>query len=174
MTIRERDTILDVGCGGGRTLGKLAAAASKGSVHGIDHAIESVDSARRTNRRLVEAGQVTIRQASVSNLPFRDHTFDLVTAVETHFWWEDIAAGMREVFRVLKPGGRMVIIAEFYNGGTHVAYAERLARWTSTAILDIGEHEAIFSRAGFTDVRMDEDPAEGWICAEGSKPPEVQ
>jgi hypothetical protein len=70
----------------------------------------------------------------------------------------------------LKPGGRMVIIAEFYNGGKHAKYADRLAKWTTMALLDVEQHAAIFSSAGFTNVQVDEDRAQGWICAMGVKP----
>jgi ubiquinone/menaquinone biosynthesis C-methylase UbiE len=170
VPIRETDTILDVGCGGGRTVAKLAAAAARGVVHGIDHAKQSVAAALRTNRQLARTGRISIQEASVSNLPFPDHTFDLVTAVETHFWWNDLAAGMREIFRVLKAGGHLAIIAEFYNGGKHVKYVDRISQWTRMAILDVPQHMGIFSDAGFADVRLDEEPTKGWICVVGAKP----
>ncbi|MDE3156100.1 MAG: class I SAM-dependent methyltransferase [Acidobacteriota bacterium] len=170
VAIRDGDTILDVGCGGGRTVAKLALAAPKGRVHGIDYSPESVAVARRTNRELVEQGLVVIQEASVLDLPFPNDHFDLVTAVETHFWWQDLGAGMKEVFRVLKPGGWLAIVAEFYKGGRHLKYADRLARFTTMAILDVGEHEALFTQAGFGDVRMIEDAARGWLCGVGTKP----
>ena len=169
VPIGEGDTILDVGCGGGRTIAKLASAAPMGKVYGIDHATLSVAAAQRVNRDAINAGRVVIQQASVSSLPFGDNTFNLVTAVETHFWWGDISAGMREIVRVLKPGGRLAIIAEFYNGGRHTKYVERLARHTSIATLDVDQHRALFVDAGFADVRVIQNPGAGWICAIGTK-----
>lgn len=147
VQINASDTILDVGCGGGRTVAKLADAAPTGIVYGI-----------------------VVQLASASELPFGDHTFDLVTAVETHFWWQDIGAGMREIFRVLKRGGRLVLVAEFYNGGKYAKYADRIARYTTMAVLDVGQHKALFDAAGFVDVRIDERPVNGWICVVGTKP----
>jgi ubiquinone/menaquinone biosynthesis C-methylase UbiE len=169
-SIAADDTILDVGCGGGRTLSKLAIAAREGKVYGIDYAAASVAASKRTNQRSIALGRVEIRQASVSDLPFADDTFDLVTAVETHFWWPDLGAGMREIFRVLKPGARLVIIAEFYNGGKHAKYVERLSKWTTMAMLDVDQHKAMFASAGFTDVQIVEEHAKGWICGMGTKP----
>jgi ubiquinone/menaquinone biosynthesis C-methylase UbiE len=170
LSIRPDDTVLDVGCGGGRTLAKLADFATGGRIYGIDYSPASVATARKVNRSLVDAGRVIIQEASASELPFADNTFDLVTAIETHFWWQDLSGGMREAFRVLKPGGRMAVIAEFYNGGRHAKYADRLARWTSMAVLDVDQHKAMFTAAEFTDVQLDEQGRRGWICVLGTKP----
>jgi len=170
VRINPGDAILDVGCGGGRTVAKLAAAAPTGIVHGVDYAPDSVEVARRVNRDAVGLGRVVIQQASVAELPFDDRTFDLVTAIETHFWWQDLGDGMREVFRVLKPGGRLVLVAEFYNGGKYAKYADRLAQYTNMAVLDVGQHRALYDAAGFADVFADELAAKGWICVVGTKP----
>jgi ubiquinone/menaquinone biosynthesis C-methylase UbiE len=169
ISIRDDDTILDVGCGGGRTIAKLAAAAPKGRVFGIDYSDESVAAARRLNRQEIQTERIAIERASVADLPFADGTFDLVTAVETHFWWDDISAGMREMFRVLKQGGRLVIIAEFYNGGKYAKYADRIRKLTSMAVLDADEHRALFVDATFREIRVVEDPPAGWICVVGRK-----
>jgi len=169
VTIRENDTILDVGCGGGVTVAKLAMAAPHGKVYGIDHSEASVAAARETNRSLIAQGRVTIDQASVSALPYPDSLFDLVTAVETHFWWGDIAAGMHEICRVLKAGGRLILIAEFYNGPKYAKYADRIRKFTSMAVLDVAQHRALFGEAGFTDIRVTEDVPAGWLSVVGTK-----
>src|SRR5262249_39012078 len=119
--------ILDVGCGGGRTIRKLAELASEGRVLGVDYSLGSVEASRATNARLIEAGRVEIRQASVSKLPFPDATFDLVTAVETHYYWPDLPGDMREVLRVVKPGGALAIIAEAYKSAGLLNQVQGLA-----------------------------------------------
>src|SRR5262249_29303894 len=135
VSIEKHHIILDVGCGGGRTVSKLAAVAAQGKVYGIDFSRASVAVASRVNRKSIQNGRVEIKEASVSQLPFADDMFDLVTAVETHFWWPDMPAGMRETLRVLKPGGTLILIAEVYKGAQTMTarLAEKYAPLTGMA-----------------------------------------
>ena len=64
-------------------MNRLAAVATNGTVCGIDYADGSVAVSRRTNAALIARGRVDIRKASVSELPFADSRFDLVTAIDT-------------------------------------------------------------------------------------------
>ena len=170
VTIESTFQILDVGCGGGRTVEKLAGMAPAGRVEGIDYSPASVAVARQTNAALIDQGRVEIREASVSGLPFGDGSFDVVTAVETHYYWPNPVTDLKEIVRVLKPGGHVVIIAETYRdqrGGTVLAPFMRLlgARfWT------VEQHRAWLTGAGLTDVTVDSERAKGWICATGRKP----
>ena len=173
LSIASHDTILDIGCGGGRTVHKLAAIAWEGKIYGIDHSEESVAASRRTNQDWIARGRVEIQHASVSHLPFADQMFDLVTAVETHYYWPDLPADMREVWRVLKPGGRLIIIAEAYKGGKYDKRLQRLEevkKIINYAHLSVDEHRELFSEAGYSDVQVIEDYDKGWICALGRKP----
>lgn len=86
ISVGKGDTILDVGCGGGRTVSKLAAIATEGKVYGIDYSDESVAASKRTNARAIDSGRVEILPGTVSRLPFSEGMFDLVTGVETHFF----------------------------------------------------------------------------------------
>ncbi|MGB9074271.1 MAG: class I SAM-dependent methyltransferase [Terriglobales bacterium] len=172
ISIEKHDTVLDVGCGGGRTVSKLAAIATQGKVFGLDHSRESVAVANRTNRRWIDIARVEIREGSVSQLPFSADLFDLVTAVETHFWWPDLPGDMREVLRVLKPGGRLIVIAEVYKGArTKTAkLVEKYLPLTGMAFLSADEHRELLANAGYSDVRVIEEPGKGWICGIGRKP----
>jgi ubiquinone/menaquinone biosynthesis C-methylase UbiE len=171
VSIAENYTILDVGCGGGRTLSKLGAAAKQGKVYGVDYSEESVVASKRTNAHWISVGRVEVQHGSVSQLPFPDGMFDLVTAVETHFWWPDLPVGMREILRVLKPGAKLTVIAEVYKGAhTNMArLCERHASRTGMALLDVREHRELFTRAGYSGVEIFLDEAKGWICCTGKK-----
>ena len=171
--IGKQDIILDAGCGGGRTVSKLAAIATQGKVYGIDHSTESVAMATRTNKQWIDIARVEVREASVSSLPFSDGTFDVVTAVETHFWWPALPTDLREVLRVLKPGGRLIIIAEVYKGAAASTSqaAERYSQKTGMALLGVEEHRKLVTEAGYSGVQVITEPGKGWICCMGIKPP---
>src|SRR5262245_46459874 len=134
-------SILDVGCGGGRTIQKLAAIATDGKVCGVDYSPASVATARRTNARAVTDGRVGILQGSVSQLPFTPAIFDLVTAVETHYYWPNFVDDLREVRRVLKPGGLVVIVAEAYRrDGLGNAIERAVVRLVGGTCLSVDDH----------------------------------
>ncbi len=171
IAIGKADTVLDVGCGGGATLSKLAAMAARGKVYGVDHSETSAAAAKKRNARWIDVGRVEIRQGPVSQLPFSGEMFDVVTAVETHFWWPDLPAGMREILRVLRPGGTLIVIAEIYRGAQTVAgkLAEKHAATTGMKLLSVDEHREMFETSGYTDVQVIEERAKGWICSLGRK-----
>jgi SAM-dependent methyltransferase len=163
-------TILDVGCGGGRTVQKLAGVASDGKVYGIDYSATSVAHAVETNRAEIAAGRVDIREGSVSRLPYPDATFDLVTAVETHYYWPNLVDDLREVRRVLKPGASLVLIAETYRGQLGWIFLVLPMRLLGAKYLTVDQHREAFTAAGFTDVSVSVEKRKGWVCAMGWKP----
>src|SRR5262249_38423994 len=169
VSVGKRDTILDIGCGGGRTVEKLAAMASEGHVHGLDYSDASVAAARQTNANSIRAGRVEIARGSVSALPFRDRMFDLVTAIETHYYWPDLSADLREVLRVLKPGGRLVIVAEVHrrSGVLALPYAF-IMKAIGAKYLNVDEHRQVLSAAGYDDVELLDKG--GGLCATARRP----
>jgi SAM-dependent methyltransferase len=170
VAIRKCDAILDVGCGGGRTVHKLAGIATRGRVYGIDSSEASVMVSRRANKQFIETGQVEIRHGSVSSLPFSDSEFDLVTAVNSHCYWPDLVADMKEVLRVLKPGGTLMILGGAYKGGRHSTRNERFAQLINVACQSRDELGGLFAAAGYSGVQVFEEDRRGWICGVGRKP----
>jgi SAM-dependent methyltransferase len=172
IKVQSFDTMLDVGCGGGATLARLAALAPEGKIYGVDYSAESVAASSKENQAKVALGRVEIFLGSVSHLPFPDKMFDLVTAVETHYFWPDLDADVHEILRVLKPGGTFLLIAEAYKGGK---YDERLRKLDKLrgelkfSHVSIAEHRDLFSKAGFSEVQVFEDYERGWVCATGKR-----
>jgi ubiquinone/menaquinone biosynthesis C-methylase UbiE len=164
--------ILDVGCGGGRTIAKLAAASGSGQVYGVDHSADSVRLAEKTNAELIRAGRVEVRLGSVSQLGYADDAFDLVTAVETIYFWPDLPADVREVWRVVKPGGSFAIICEVYKGAPAAMskMVEKHAANTGMQVLAPEEFQALLQGADFVEVQVFTDAPKGWVCATGQKP----
>jgi len=168
VRIEPSFTILDVGCGGGRTIREMAARATAGRVLGVDYSEASVEASREANRDAVADGRVEVQHGSVSRLPFADAMFDLVTAVETHYYWPDLANDAREILRVLKPGGTLLVIAEAYKG--RYGWLFQLAMLPMRAkLMSADEHRAWLETAGFTGVEVSEKRGHGWICVTGRR-----
>ena len=111
VEIHDGWTMLDIGCGGGATLKRLLKRSKGAQVYGIDISEESVAKARKVNANVLDR-QVFVTQGSAEKLPYEDNKFDLVTAVETVYFWPDLPNCLKEVRRVVKPGGRFAIMVE--------------------------------------------------------------
>ena len=170
IKVPANGAILDVGCGGGETVRKLAALAPEGRVIGLDYSTASVEVSRDTNAQEIEAGRVKIAQASVAALPFPDRTFDIVTAVETHYYWPDLPANVGEILRVLKPAGTFALIAETYRGGPFRLLYGMVMPLLRAAYLSDAEHRDLLTQAGFTEVSTMHTSGRNWICATGRRP----
>jgi ubiquinone/menaquinone biosynthesis C-methylase UbiE len=169
VTIERPFRVLDIGCGGGATVRKLAAIATDGVVYGIDYAEGSIAVSRKFNSRLIEAGRVVIEKASVSHLPFPDDTFDLATAIETQYYWSDLKGDMREILRVLKPGGKLVVIAETYKGGKYDWLKWPVMWLLRSSHLSASDHRELFASARYVNSEIFEESSKGWICAMAAK-----
>jgi len=170
LIVPKNAVILDVGCGGGRTVQRLAALAPKGKVVGLDYSAASLAVSRDTNAQAIGTGQVRIAQGSVAALPFPDGMFDVVTAVETHYYWPDLPANVAEILRVLKPGGTFALIAETYRGGPLRLLYGIIMPMLRAAFLTDSEHRELLAGAGFTEVSTKHVSGKNWICALGRRP----
>jgi ubiquinone/menaquinone biosynthesis C-methylase UbiE len=143
------DRILEIGCGPGRAIAMLAARAPQGFVAGVDPSPVMLRQARRRNRRAVAEGRVALLQGAVSRLPCPDGSFTRALAVNIFHHWPDPEADLREVARVLRPAGRLLL-------GLRMPHPWR--RFMAPPGLtpeEIATAEALAHRAGFHDVRRE-------------------
>ncbi|MGH3262536.1 MAG: methyltransferase domain-containing protein [Trebonia sp.] len=101
---------LDVGCGAGLMAAELARAGL--SVTGVDSSATMVQAAAARLRQQGLADRVTIRQADARGLPFNDGRFGLVVALGLLPWLPDPETVVRELARVLAPGGWIILTAD--------------------------------------------------------------
>ncbi|AGZ40480.1 class I SAM-dependent methyltransferase [Actinoplanes friuliensis] len=97
--------VLDVGTGPGRLPLAIAATFPDLRVDGVDLAPEMISLARR----LAADTSVTFTVGDVARLPFPDETFDLIVSSLSQHHWADVDGGIRDLHRVLRPGGRLWI-----------------------------------------------------------------
>ena len=171
VAIQPDAVILDVGCGGGKNVQVLAQAAARGKVCGVDYSRQMVRLARRVNRAFIRSGCVEIKHGVVSSLPFPDGTFDLATSFESAIFWPSLVDDLREVRRVLKPGGTLLIANEAYKDER---FEERNARWVQLAgirhLLTPEETHGFLVESGYADVKIDVVPERNWIAAVAKRP----
>ncbi|WP_369222856.1 methyltransferase domain-containing protein [Streptomyces sp. R39] len=107
LDIRPGQTVLDLGCGPGTDLASLAqAVTATGTVIGVDHDQTTVDAARE---RTADQHTVTVRLADLHDLPLPGHTADRARADRVLQHVADPTRALREMHRVLRPGGRLVM-----------------------------------------------------------------
>jgi len=140
------ERVLEVGFGHGETLAAIAERVGDGLVAGADPSPTMVRMAGRRNRRALGEGRVRLDRASVVALPYAASAFDAVLSVNAIQHWGDRDAGLAEVRRVLRPGGRLVL-------GLRLAAADP-GRFTSPGFPEeaIDEIAASVAAAGYVGV----------------------
>ena len=169
VSLPRSGLLLDVGCGGGGTVGMLAKMAPEGRVFGIDTSEASVAVSRKANRPLIEAGRVAIIRGTVAALPYEDSGFDLVMTVQSHFFWPDPLSGAREIWRVLRPGGTLVIVSAVLRVEQQVMRRERWSELVQISYQRPDRVQGMLSSAGFVEIVVNEDAARNRMCAVGTK-----
>ena len=149
MQIPINATVLDVGCGSGWAARLMAHRARDGRVIGIDVSDEMVRLARDES---VEYQNVEFQVASAEQLPFDDREFTHAFSMESLYYYMDIGRALKEIKRVLKPGGLFVAVVDLYreNEPSH-QWIEMLK--VPVHLLSAVEYCSLFERAGFVNVR---------------------
>jgi ubiquinone/menaquinone biosynthesis C-methylase UbiE len=107
---RPGDNVIEIGCGPGMGLrAALKRMGPTGFVAGVDHSATAAHFAAHVVHRAALHGRAAVMRADAADLPFRDRLFERAFAVNSFQFWPDPARALREIARVLAPGGRLVI-----------------------------------------------------------------
>ena len=154
VAIAHDYVILDVGCGGGKTVNRLAQRVGQGKVFGIDHSADMVKYSKKVNKKLIAQNRVEIVEGSVEKMVFPDDYFDLVTAFETYYFWHNLPAALQEIERVLKPNGTLLVVSEMVQDGVYEVEHAKLIQQTHVCLLPLEEIRNVMCFAGFADVQV--------------------
>jgi ubiquinone/menaquinone biosynthesis C-methylase UbiE len=149
MNVPPGARVLDVGCGSGWATRLLADYAGTGRVTGIDISDEMVRLARESSQSYKH---VDFQAASAEQLPFPDNEFTHAFSMESLYYYADISKALKEIQRVLRPGGLFVAVVDMYweSDATH-QWIDMLN--VPVQLLSIEDYRSLFERAGFDSVR---------------------
>ena len=166
MAIKPDHNLLDVGFGGGIALDLMIPEAQTGMVTGIELSQTMLARAHTKYYRLIASNQVAITAGSVEYIPFEDNCFDGVCTVNTLYFWQEPEQAALELFRVLKPAGRMVLSFRPVQTMKKLEFT----RYNFT-LYENEQVYALLKAAGFENIRFTEraDDEHGYVCTVAEK-----
>jgi ubiquinone/menaquinone biosynthesis C-methylase UbiE len=138
--------VLEIGFGGGVAV-ELLLAMPGTRVVALEKSAEMLNRARRHFAPAVASGQLDLREADVEIVPLPTRSVDAALSVNSIYFWSDQAKGLGEIYRVLAPGGRLVLGVEMNERA-----AETFARH-GFHMLPVSEIENLLRDAQFVDLR---------------------
>lgn len=169
IDIKRGDHVLDVGCGGGKTVGKLCEKVGGGKVYGVDYSELCIKKAEKLNHKNVICGKAKLKKASVSALPFESDKFDFVTAVETYYFWPDKLNDLKEIARVLKPGGKLLLVFEMLKDKNDPDKWTKVEKRLNIEAVSREYIDDMLERAGYQNIRTYIKSGTSWLCAVAEK-----
>jgi len=169
VEIKPDYVVLDVGCGGGKTVSRLAQKAPRGKVFGIDYSADMVEYSKKVNKKLIAEGRVEIVEAPVDKTVFPEN-FDLVTAVETYYFWPSFPDALKEILRVLKPSGKFLMVNEMVQDGVYDIKHAKTIEQAHVRFIPLDEIKNTALRVGFANVQIFTKEGSPWNAVLAKKP----
>lgn len=161
LELKQGDRVLDVDCGHGRTIKRAAeTVGGDGFVGGIDASEAMLRIATRRCQRLIDAGRAQLTLADSASIPYPDESFDKVVTVHTLYFWNDPRRHLRELHRVLRPEGRLVV--GFHPRGM---VTTRSCPESVYTLYEVGEVGSLLREVDFTDVSFQTSGRVALACA---------
>jgi SAM-dependent methyltransferase len=145
IEFEPQDRVLDVGCGTGWLVRRIAPLVSAGVAAGMDVSDAMLERAKTLS---VQLPNVVFAHGGVSAIPWDSGHFTKALSVESAYYWPDPAQGVREIFRVLSPGGAVWILINYYRDNPHCHQWGELLK-VPTHLYSAEEWSELFRQAGF-------------------------
>jgi len=167
LDIKENDTILDVGCGGGANIARLLKRVPKGKVIGLDYSQMALEVAQDLNYHDYVDKRCLLMGGNAMQMPLAKEMYNIITAFETIYYWLSLELGFSEIYRLLKPGGTIVIGNELDGTQEIDRKIERATNYMR--IYSIDEIEATLKQVGFTNIKSRHDEDRHFVCFTATK-----
>jgi len=166
LDLQGHDRVLEIGFGPGTLLNQMAQITTKGLVEGIDFSEAMLAQASITNKHYISTKRVRLQKGNCNDLPYGHESFDKVCTSNTIYFWEDPIENFKEIFRVLKPGGKLVV---GFRDKTQMKKLPLSEEVFNTYTLD--EVKMFLLNSGFSDVRIEEKEGKPFVsyCAVATK-----
>jgi arsenite methyltransferase len=150
LNLQQDDKILEIGFGSGLFIKKYASHVAR--IAGLDLSEEMVNMARSINKKLIESGKAEFIQGNASSLPWGDNEFSVVVGIETFFFWQEPMKSLMEIYRVLAPGGRLVLEMAWNkeDGLDHAVDVEKL----NLSFFSADEMTGMLQESGFSEIEF--------------------
>lgn len=166
LDVRSGHRLLDVGFGGGVGIDAMLGVSDDVFVAGLDASRTMVAQQRARFADRIARGRMRLERGDVEAMPFSDADFDRVLSSNTIYFWPRPVDGLREILRVLRPEGRLVLAC---------ATKQELERSPLTkhgfACHDEHDVRRMLREAGFEGLEVARAPDEPMFFAIGHRPP---
>ena len=154
LNIQPHHHILEIGFGPGVSTQMASEKASQGFVAGIDHSRTMVQAASQRNAVAIRSGRMELRYGDVASLPYSDQSFDIVFSLHSIYFWPKPVDCLKEIKRVLKPGGLLAIT---------IQPKDKWQPNVDSSIMTLyfgSEVASLFSEASYRNIRVETSPQE--------------
>lgn len=149
LELQDQDHVLELGCGAGYAIQMITDRYLVQKIVGIDLSATAIRSATGRNKKTMNNDRTKLIQADFKDLPFPDKMFNKVYSIQTIYFWNDINTIVSEIYRVLEPGGMVVIT--FSNGKENET-------WESVKKISENQVMPFMMDTGFQDVSLVRGP----------------